>query len=178
MQGALIRLRLALELVILAERNHGSMSGQNGKKMLRLGFVWFAGRFLLNRVRFAVRRVSKKIVYGCERTITKGNPSMKIKCKRFEAYPDVHFDEHRVGAFFWLPKEERAEPEYELMLIWLPDGVARLHCHTDPFISRTPNFWTVWHWDGNRDEPTLSPSINNPPAGWHGFLRAGYLESV
>lgn len=38
-----------------------------------------------------------------------------------------------------------------------------------------------WEWDGNREAPTISPSINNMPhwksAGWHGFMRAGKLES-
>lgn len=39
-----------------------------------------------------------------------------------------------------------------------------------------------WQWDGNKEAPTLSPSIlvwgdgrENPPT-WHGFLRAGKLE--
>ena len=37
-----------------------------------------------------------------------------------------------------------------------------------------------WEWDGNREAPTLSPSILNhgragEPARWHGFLRAGKL---
>ena len=30
-----------------------------------------------------------------------------------------------------------------------------------------------WDWDGNVDEPTLSPSILNRPCGWHGYLRKG-----
>lgn len=41
-----------------------------------------------------------------------------------------------------------------------------------------------WEWDGNREQPTLSPSISARRADpqmselWHGFLRAGRLESV
>jgi hypothetical protein len=41
-----------------------------------------------------------------------------------------------------------------------------------------------WTWDGNREAPTLSPSIlvwgegRDKPATWHGFLRAGKLETV
>jgi hypothetical protein len=35
----------------------------------------------------------------------------------------------------------------------------------------------VWGWDGNEDKPTLTPSILAPDQ-WHGYLRAGRLESV
>lgn len=33
----------------------------------------------------------------------------------------------------------------------------------------------VWDWDGNRERPTLSPSIARKmcPCLWHGWLRAG-----
>jgi hypothetical protein len=34
----------------------------------------------------------------------------------------------------------------------------------------------VWGWDGNREKPTLTPSIHAPHQ-WHGHLRAGRLES-
>jgi hypothetical protein len=39
----------------------------------------------------------------------------------------------------------------------------------------------VWQWDGSREAPTLSPSILVRTSGkerWHGFLRAGKLETV
>jgi len=43
-----------------------------------------------------------------------------------------------------------------------------------------------WQWDGNREAPTLSPSIRVHYQGedgqdvelWHGFLRAGSLETA
>jgi len=41
-----------------------------------------------------------------------------------------------------------------------------------------------WTWDGNKEAPTLSPSIlhwgngKDKPASWHGYLRAGKLEVV
>lgn len=36
----------------------------------------------------------------------------------------------------------------------------------------------VWEWDGNEDQPTLHPSLNNPDGcKWHGWLRAGQWES-
>lgn len=34
----------------------------------------------------------------------------------------------------------------------------------------------VWGWDGNEDQPTITPSIHWLEH-WHGFLRAGRLES-
>lgn len=34
----------------------------------------------------------------------------------------------------------------------------------------------VWGWDGNEDQPTLQPSIHYV-GHWHGYLRAGRLES-
>jgi hypothetical protein len=31
-----------------------------------------------------------------------------------------------------------------------------------------------WDWDGNRDNPTFSPSINcSAHCGWHGYIRNG-----
>ena len=40
----------------------------------------------------------------------------------------------------------------------------------------------VWQWDGNREAPTLSPSIlvynGDHSERWHGFLRNGKLETV
>lgn len=41
-----------------------------------------------------------------------------------------------------------------------------------------------WTWDGNREAPTLTPSIlhwgggRGQPATWHGYLRAGKLETT
>jgi uncharacterized protein DUF6527 len=35
-----------------------------------------------------------------------------------------------------------------------------------------------WDWDGNRDAPTLAPSVNCESAcGWHGYIRAGRCVS-
>lgn len=39
-----------------------------------------------------------------------------------------------------------------------------------------PGGHRVWGWDGNREAPTLTPSIHSP-GQWHGHLRAGKLES-
>ena len=37
-----------------------------------------------------------------------------------------------------------------------------------------------WEWDGNKEKPSLSPSIACGPEGerdWHGYMRAGRLEA-
>jgi hypothetical protein len=39
-----------------------------------------------------------------------------------------------------------------------------------------PGGHRVWGWDGNEDKPTLTPSIN-ATGQWHGWMRAGRLES-
>lgn len=39
----------------------------------------------------------------------------------------------------------------------------------------------AWLWDGNREAPTLSPSIrtfDNEGDRWHGYLKAGKLENA
>lgn len=33
-----------------------------------------------------------------------------------------------------------------------------------------------WEWDGNEDKPTLTPSVHQPGV-WHGWFRAGRMES-
>ena len=36
-----------------------------------------------------------------------------------------------------------------------------------------------WDWDGNRDNPTFSPSINcESSCGWHGYIRNGRCVSA
>jgi Family of unknown function (DUF6527) len=47
----------------------------------------------------------------------------------------------------------------------------------------TGDIHPMWQWDGNREAPTLSPSIlvmggKDRPARWHGYLRAGKLETA
>lgn len=34
-----------------------------------------------------------------------------------------------------------------------------------------------WEWDGNRDAPTMSPSVNCANC-WHGFIRAGQFVTA
>lgn len=52
-------------------------------------------------------------------------------------------------------------------------------CEIQGFIPTTGGFTHKWDWDGNRDHPTLSPSIQRT-AGckWHGFLTGGVWKSA
>jgi Family of unknown function (DUF6527) len=44
-------------------------------------------------------------------------------------------------------------------------------CPKQPGLRAAPS----WIWDGNRDKPTFTPSINclSCPGKWHGYIRAG-----
>jgi len=53
-----------------------------------------------------------------------------------------------------------------------PDGVDVVNLPIKP----EPNGWT---WDGNKDAPTLTPSILVKSNGtWHGYLTAGKLITL
>lgn len=96
---------------------------------------------------------------------------MAIKCKRVAKYDEVH--DGGVGTFAWGLHLTWNIP---VLYIWLPDGVTSLLVSTDPSVKKAPDGATIWHWDGNKDAPTLKPSILNPSeGGWHGFLTAGEL---
>ena len=58
--------------------------------------------------------------------------------------------------------------------LWLPgmSGPDAIRIHNGPDPGRDRH----WGWDGNQDTPTLTPSIH-APGEWHGYLRAGRLES-
>jgi hypothetical protein len=63
-------------------------------------------------------------------------------------------------------------PGGTIKLLFGCPGCGRLH--TIPVAG--PN---AWHWDGNRDKPTLSPSIKihqpheDGDCDWHGYFRGG-----
>jgi len=58
--------------------------------------------------------------------------------------------------------------------IWIPgtSGPDALGIQKGP-----PGGPRVWGWDGNKEKPTLVPSIHAPDL-WHGYLTAGRLTSV
>ena len=56
----------------------------------------------------------------------------------------------------------------------LPHDIVHLYlCKEGETPTRTPS----WIWNGNREAPTLTPSIN-VIGRWHGWLKAGKLETA
>lgn len=64
--------------------------------------------------------------------------------------------------------------------IWIPDGtprgdLARLPIKPHAAWQRNGAYW---NWDGNREAPTLTPSILHNRDKWHGYMTKGELVSV
>jgi hypothetical protein len=77
------------------------------------------------------------------------------------------------GAFEFFVKERGGPPAG--ILYSCPCGCARVGA-----LNFRPAPSPSWDWDGNREAPTLSPSVHDMPDGvthWHGWLRAGTWES-
>lgn len=95
-----------------------------------------------------------------------------IKARRVQSYDDLK----QVGDFYWNVRE---------------DGKRRFICFVRPGEPVTWKAVTMievggsgWGWDGNEEQPTLTPSIwvnkgkANPDAGeWHGYLTKGEFVS-
>jgi len=39
-----------------------------------------------------------------------------------------------------------------------------------------PAFQQGWKWDGDKEKPTVTPSILINPCGWHGYLTKGQFK--
>lgn len=65
------------------------------------------------------------------------------------------------------------DDDFSHIYIWLPgiSGPDSLQIQKGP-----PGGHRVWGWDGDEKKPTLTPSIH-APGQWHGYLKAGRLES-
>ena len=89
---------------------------------------------------------------------------------------DVIWDQLEVGDWAFIDSERA-------ILVRLPgcdeshgDGVHLLPLTKE---SRFCNEREVhWDWDGNREAPTLTPSILCKVSGWHGYLTNGVLVEV
>ena len=83
------------------------------------------------------------------------------------------------GSFVWVNEDgEPAAPgEEDRLLFSAPNGGGIGSC---PIRSGGPKQRQVeWDWDGNREEPTLTPSVwfnQGQPGDWHGWLRQGRWE--
>lgn len=96
------------------------------------------------------------------------------------------------GGFSWLTLYDVGDPGPHGMYFRCPCGCGGVH---SAMFDTMPAAWreehwkgrAVWHWDGNVERPTLTPSLGlkvQAPGEslgadgyhWHGFLRAGVFE--
>lgn len=87
---------------------------------------------------------------------TESIPTRKVASGEMCAPGDFSFDDEFTHIYIILPGDEH------------PDAI--------PIKCGTAGGHRVWGWDGNKDAPTLTPSIHRV-GHWHGYLRAGRLES-
>jgi len=85
--------------------------------------------------------------------------------------------EGKIGGFFF-SRTTDGDREYESLVVVMPDhGPTGAELASLPLKPGEPREGRAcWEWDGNREAPTLSPSVHRPGT-WHGFIRAGRLES-
>jgi hypothetical protein len=87
---------------------------------------------------------------------TESITTRKVESGGMERPGDFSFDEDFSHLYVWLPGMPG------------PDAI--------PIQRGEQGGYRVWGWDGNTEAPTLTPSIS-VPGYWHGYLRAGKLES-
>jgi len=85
-----------------------------------------------------------------------------VKVARREAALD-----HGLGAFYFSARGG-------FLMAVIPDCNGSPHLVS--FNIGDPKVDPCWQWDGNKDKPTLSPSLHWV-GNWHGFLRAGKFVS-
>lgn len=76
------------------------------------------------------------------------------------------------GAFCWMVPGPARVGTYRHLCMRLPGGSVGVVPVEGPH---------AWIWDGDEDRPTLSPSVlqrdHDGVELWHGFIRAGRMES-
>ncbi len=87
---------------------------------------------------------------------TESIATRKVESGQMEQPGDFCFNDDRSWIYVWLPGQKASD---SIRIRREDNGSLR-----------------VWKWDGNEDAPTLEPSIDLP-GEWHGFLRAGRLQS-
>jgi hypothetical protein len=84
----------------------------------------------------------------------------------------IDIDHAPPGGFEYYRSGDR---EYAGIIYSCPCG-----CGKNGVLAFRPHPSPSWEWDGNKEQPTLSPSVHDIPNGkthWHGYLRAGVWES-
>ena len=111
---------------------------------------------------------------------------------RFRTMPgrrrDIGVKAHELepGDFVWVDvtNPDDTHPLGEPYLLYRPpdhDMLYTAFVTTDPErTDKSGTSGTYWWWNGDRDKPTLSPSIGvpaTPPYRWHGFLKDGIWKA-
>lgn len=82
---------------------------------------------------------------------------------------ELDFDAKPPGQFKYWRRGDSPSGQADGLHFWCPCG-----CGSLLGASFEPGRWT---WDGNREKPTVNPSIlHMDGCRWHGFLRAGVFE--
>ena len=101
---------------------------------------------------------------------------------------DVGVPAHELepGDFVWVdaPRHDDRNPCGEPYLVYRTpdhDMIYTAFVTTDPAKQdKSGTSGTYWWWNGDRDKPTLTPSIGVPavpPYKWHGFLENGIWKA-
>ena len=120
-------------------------------------------------VRFIAQEVfSLKLSHEKER-------KMKRNCKAIEV--EDAFENGEPGVFnFYGSTNSNSSLIYGMMFI-CPCGCGILA--SIAFKNNKDSKGPIWRWDGNKERPTISPSINinkGEIGSWHGFLRNGEFK--
>jgi hypothetical protein len=96
-------------------------------------------------------------------------PPVRGKPVDFDALYEAGHEALRAaaGGFEFIEKDGRVTD----MLMICPCG-----CGDTGALAIRPAPSPSWEWDGNREKPTLHPSVHHV-GHWHGWLRAGVWES-
>lgn len=104
-----------------------------------------------------------------------------IPMRRFPSDEYSAFHDYGVGAFFW----EDHDNGLSTMTLIVPDerdpeGITVAGAVVVQKGKTAPegHQGAIWDWNGDRDAPTLSPSLLVHPGGWHGYVRAGELITI
>lgn len=101
-----------------------------------------------------------------------------------DAWSD-EFYAHGIGAMAWETYNEGNPDQGERLIVIVPGPPGKPFNgaeHIQIYPMHAPNNWAqpgdINGWDGNREAPTFSPSIDctnggKRPECWHGYIRAG-----
>lgn len=101
---------------------------------------------------------------------------MRVKATEYTSCDDLEMQNVPPGSFCYTGVYGKDKNFIGGMIMKCPCGCGSLGALSfDNSTQDSPK----WHWDNNKENPTLFPSIwRKRTCGWHGFLRNGFFESV